>query len=67
MLIIKGKCDIEALDFDDLARQVANHEDFPEFLRQVVHEIRLINLPFVMQRAQELVDSFMPVEEADES
>ena len=63
-LVNNGTCGLP-LTFEDVARQVAKHPEYPTFLKCAMRTSPAVSEYFVLERARELIDDFLPMEEVD--
>lgn len=61
-LMETGKCGLP-LTYEDLARRVSAHEDFTSMVVCVIKSSPAVSQGFILNRAIELVEDFLPIEE----
>lgn len=61
-LMETGRCGLP-LTWEDLARRVSAHEDFTSMVVCVIKSSPSVSQGFIFNRAIELVEDFLPVEE----
>ena len=63
-LVNNGTCGLP-LTFNDVARKVASHPEYPLFLKCTMRASPAVSEYFILERARELVDDVLPMEELD--